>query len=427
MKIREVDSSSPLSGLVKAGYELLAINDQPVADNLDFHFKVAEPQVRLRFRSPAGEEIDIDLEDFSPEQLGLVFEDDRIMVCRCKCIFCFVRQQPRGMRHPLYLKDEDFRLSFTHGNFITMSNLGEDELTRIVEQRMSPMYVSVHTTDDDLRRFMLGNDRLSPILPQLRRLTEGGIALHTQVVLCPGINDGEQLHKTIIDLSKLRPEVESLGVVPVGLTRYRESQHDLRCYTPAEAAAVVKIIERYQARFLKETGSRFVWAADEFYIQAGRDFPSQVSYEDMPQFENGVGMARETITAFNRRKQFLADVNSDRRVVWFTGRSATDLLDSTVGKFVRKQGRLNLKIATVDNKFWGETVTVSGLLTGQDLLAAGESVRDSLDLAVLPPNCLNDDRLFLDDMPLTEFENKLDRQVMVGSYNLADTIREAFR
>ena len=427
MKVREVDPSSPLAGLVETGYELVTVNDQPVAGNLDFHFKVSEPLIRLRFRSPDNQEVEVELEEFSPEALGLTFDDDRIMVCRCKCIFCFVRQQPRGMRRPLYLKDEDFRLSFTHGNFITMSNLGEEELARIIEQRMSPMYISVHTTDDDLRQFMLGNDRLAPIMSQIKRLIDGGIALHTQVVLCPGINDGEYLDRTINDLSQFRPDIESLAIVPVGLTKYRETQHQLRCFTQAEAVSAVRLIERYQARFLKETGSRFVWAADEFYIQAGRDFPTQASYEEMPQFENGVGMARETITNFNRRKRYLKDLRSDRRVVWFTGRSAIGLLDQTVGSFVRDQGQLDLKISTVDNKFWGKTVTVSGLLTGQDLLKASLEARSAFDLAVLPPNCLNTDRLFLDDMPFTEFESKLNRPVMVGSYNLADTIQEAFR
>jgi len=383
--------------------------------------------VRLRFRSPANEEVEIELEGFSPEELGVVFEDDRIMVCRCKCIFCFVRQQPKGMRHPLYLKDEDFRLSFTHGNFITMSNLSDEELTRIIEQRMSPMYVSVHTTDDELRRFMLGNDRLPPIMPQIKRLVEGGISLHTQVVLCPGTNDGKHLHQTIADLSQLRPTIESLAIVPVGLTRYRENRHELRSFTQEEAVGIVRSIERYQTRFLKDGGSRFIWAADEFYIQAGRDFPARASYEEMPQFENGVGMAREAITDFNRRKRYLADLSSDRRVVWFTGRSAAELLEETVGSFVRNRGQLDLNISPVENSFWGATVTVSGLLTGQDILKAGRSARSAFDLAVLPPNCLNADSLFLDDMPLAEFESKLNRPVIVGSYNLADTIREAFR
>ncbi len=427
MRVREIDPTSPLAETVEVGYELISVNDQLVADNLDFHFKVAEPNVRLVFRSPDNQEIEIELEEFSPEELGLTFDDDRIMVCRCKCVFCFVRQQPRGMRRPLYLKDEDFRLSFTHGNFITMSNLGYEELNRIIEQRMSPMYISVHTTDDELRRFMLGNDHLAPVMSQIQRLIDGGIVLHTQVVLCPGLNDGEQLDRTITDLSRLRPAIESLAIVPVGLTRYRETQHELRCFTREEAVAAIRSIEEYQARFLKESGSRFVWAADEFYIQAGRDFPSRASYEEMPQFENGVGMSRETITDFNRRKRHLMDLRSDRRVVWFTGRSATGLLDQTVGRFVRDQRQLDLKISTVDNKFWGDTVTVSGLLTGQDLLEAGMAVRDDYDLAVLPPNCLNDDRLFLDDMPFAEFENKLDRPVMVGSYNLADTVREVFQ
>jgi len=426
MKILAIDPTSPLAGRIQPEYELVAVNDQPVADNLDFHYRASEETVRLTFRSPEGVESSFELEDFPPEELGLTFQDDRIMVCRCKCIFCFVRQQPKGMRHPLYIKDEDFRLSFTHGNFITMSNLDEAEQTRIIEQRMSPMYISVHATDDELRRHMLGNANLAPIMAQLRRLADGGIKLHTQVVLCPEINDGDYLHRTITDLHGLRNAVESLAVVPVGLTRYRNKLAKLRCYTRSEAAAIIDTVEQYQVRFLEESGSRFVWAADEFYIQAGIRVPRIATYEAMAQFENGVGMVRQAITHFNRRKRYLRNLRSGRSVAWFTGRSAEGFLNETVVPFVRDEAGLNLALAPVDNRFWGHTVTVSGLLTGKDLLEAALERRSEYDLAVLPPNCLNADDLFLDDMPLSHFKNELGCPVLLGNYNLATTVREAF-
>jgi len=307
-----------------------------------------------------------------------------------------------------------------------MSNLSGGEIERIVEQRMSPMYISVHTTDDELRRHLLGNSDLAPVMEQLHRLADGGISLHTQVVLCPGINDGEHLDKTITDLYGLRRAVESLAVVPVGLTRYRDKLPKLRCYTESEAGGVIDTIESYQRRFLADSGSRFVWAADEFYIQAGRPIPTQGSYEETPQFENGVGMVREAITGFNRRKRFLRELSSRRRVVWLTGRSAEGFLSRTVVPYLRDEVGLRIKLAAVDNRFWGDTVTVSGLLTGQDLLDYASKLRSSCDLFVLPPNCLNADDLFLDDMPLTSFEKELGRPILVGRYNLADTAGEAF-
>jgi len=426
MKIISVDPASPLFGHVRPGYKVVAINGKRVLDAIDFRYRTADEPVTIRFADRRGRELEFQFDELNHGSLGLTLDDDKIRRCNCDCIFCFVHQQPKGLRRSLYIKDEDYRLSFTHGNFITLSNLTEQDMARIIEQRLSPLYVSVHTTDDSLRRSMLRNEALAPIIPHLRYLGENGITVHTQVVLCPGINDGPQLEKTINDLSQLYPGVETLAVVPVGLTRYRDNLPRLRPYTGDEAAAIVDFIETRQKDLLVRLGTRFVWPADELYVLAQRDFPKRASYEKMSQFENGVGMAREFITMFNRRRIQLKGIRSDRRALFLTGYSVYPFLSRYIIPFIQKELRLNVSLRPVVNRFWGETVTVSGLLTGQDLLDEALGGSDEYDVAALPPNCLNSDDLFLDDMSLEQFQNALGKPVVVGRYNLAESIREIF-
>ncbi|MFH1374472.1 MAG: DUF512 domain-containing protein [bacterium] len=426
MKITHVDPDSPLTGQVRPGYRVLTVNGRPVLDSIDFRFRTADEQVKIRFADRSGREMEYRLDETSAGSLGLTFQDDRVRRCRCKCIFCFVHQQPKGMRRSLYVKDEDYRLSFTHGNYITLSNLTESDMARIIEQRLSPLYVSVHTTDDTLRRRMLGNRQLPPILPLLRRLTENGITLHTQVVLCPGINDGRYLKQTVDDLSALYPGIQTLAIVPVGLTRYRNGLPELRIFNRFEAADVLDFIFERQKELYRKLGTRFVWPSDEFHLLAGRSFPPRKTYEDLAQFENGVGMNQEFLAMFDRRRQHLRKIRSDRRVLFLTGRSAESLFNRGIMSWIHRNLDLNLSVRPVDNRFWGKTVTVSGLLTGRDLLAKARPVAGEFDLVVLPPNCLNADQLFLDDMSLSEFQAELGREVRIGHYDLARTIREVF-
>ncbi|MEA2030248.1 MAG: DUF512 domain-containing protein [candidate division Zixibacteria bacterium] len=426
MRIVDIDSSSPLFDRVKPGYLVIAVNGQPVLDPIDFRFKTSEKKVKIRFANRQGQEMEFDFDDYDALELGLILEEPKVRTCNCNCIFCFIRQLPKGMRRSLYIKDEDYRLSFTHGNFITLSNTSGDDLQRIVQQRLSPLYISVHTTDDKLRRQMLRNSRLVPILSVLKYLSENRITLHTQVVLCPGINDDKQLESTIYDLASLYPGVESLAIVPVGLTKYRDSLPIIDHYTSSKASEVLKQVDSFQKRFLRKINTRFIWAADEFYILANRAFPKRYEYEEMPQFENGIGMVREAITMFNRRKVYLKRIKSRKRVVFLTGKLAFSILVQYVGKYVTQKLGLSFDIHLVRNRFFGESVTVSGLLTGKDLLREARLCRDQYDVLVLPPNCLNDDNLFLDDLTLEQFHQRLDKPVLVGQYNIADTIREAF-
>ncbi|MFQ5453245.1 MAG: DUF512 domain-containing protein, partial [Candidatus Zixiibacteriota bacterium] len=426
MKVLAVDPGSPLYGYVRPGYKIKSVNGKHVLDAIDFRFRTTDERVNIIFIDNLGKELAFKFDEINTMSLGLTLDDGRIKVCKNDCIFCFINQQPQGMRRILYLKDEDYRLSFTHGNFITLSNTTDEDINRIIEQRLSPLYVSVHASDDKLRRCMLRNEKLVPIIPRIRQLTENSITIHTQVVLCPGVNDGIYLEKTINELARLYPGVESLAVVPVGLTKYRSNLPHLRRYSKEEAIAIIKYVEKRQKEFHKTLGSRFVWVADEFYVIAGREFPRRKTYEEMSQFENGIGMAREFITAFNRRRSNLKKINSKKRVLFLTGYSAYSFLNNEILSYVRETLSLDLAIVPVKNMFWGEMVTVSGLLTGQDMLRQARKKLKEYDTLVLPPNCLNNDNLFLDNLSLPQFQTALGKKVVVGQYDLFETINEVF-
>ncbi len=272
MKVTSVECDSPLFGRVRKGYQLLRINDEVVDDNLDCRYKLAEEFVKLEFIGPDHKPVTYEIQNETHSDLGLVFESDKIKICKNKCIFCFVHQQPKGMRRALYVRDDDFRFSFTDGNFISLSNVTEADLRRIVVQRLSPLYISVHSTDNSLRQKMFGNKKLSPILPQLKYLADNGITIHTQVVLCPGINDGDHLTKTINDLSELYPRVASLSVVPIGLTKYRKNLPDLKPYTKSGALETLTTVD--VEGWLSE-----IPKIREFYGRFGNRMPAELLKE----------------------------------------------------------------------------------------------------------------------------------------------------
>jgi putative radical SAM enzyme (TIGR03279 family) len=425
MEILEIDPASPLFGRIRPGHSLISINGEPVKDKLDYHYKIAEDVVQLEFVDKNGKKSKFRIDFEFSADLGLTFKEDKVLICKNKCIFCFVHQQPKGMRKALYIRDDDYRLSFTHGNFISLSNLTEDDEERIIEQRLSPLYVSVHTTDDDLRRKIFGNSQIAPIMPRLKNLSEKGIVIHTQVVVCPGINDGGNLAGTINDLYSLHPGVATLGVVPVGVTKYREKLPQIRSFDAKMSQNMIEFIHSRQKEFLARGGSRFVFAADEFYVLAGIDFPRLKEYEEMAQFENGIGMMRSLLADFNRRKRFIKAKKSRKRIGILTGISAGKifrerLLPDIIGKGIRAE------MYEVENKFWGKTVTVTGLLSGQDIATAMKKI-PACDIILLPPNCLNHDRLFLDNMPLTELQSGGTADIRIGSYSFVDTLNEAIQ
>ncbi len=423
MKIVEIDKDSPLYGKVSPGADLVSVNGHQVADHLDFQFHNTEDIVRLEI-TEGGQSHKFVIDDPACGDLGLTFEDAKIRVCHNKCIFCFVHQQPKGMRRSLYIKDDDYRFSFTHGNYVSLSGMSETDFARIIAMRLSPLYISVHTTDDDLRPFMFGNRRLEPILPQLRRLIDGGIRLHTQAVIVPGVNDGIHLEKTIEDLAALSPGVDSLAVVPVGLTRYRERLPKLRTFTPDESAATIDLVESYHDEFLDRLGTRFAWPSDEFFLKADRLIPPFGYYEEMPQFENGVGMVRQFLVDFNRRKRYLPDrVKRPLQIDIVTGHLAGPIIEREIMPALHKIKNLKPRLTTVDNRFWGKTVTVTGLLTGGDIVRAVK--KSDADIILLPPNCINTDELFLDDMSLDDFKSTIGRPVIAGTYHIVGAVRAA--
>lgn len=395
---------------LQAGDRLQALNGQPVRDLIDYQLLGRSEELVIEVERADGELWELDIEKDADDPLGLVLPHPDPTECGNNCIFCFVHQLPRGMRRTLYVKDEDYRFSFLYGAYVTLTNIGEEAIERILAQRLSPLYVSVHTTDEPLRREMLGAPGL-PIMAVLRRLVEGGIEIHAQIVVCPDFNDGPELEKTYADLVSLAPGIRSLALVPVGLTGFREKLPDLRPIAPDEARSLLAWTHARQAECLERFGTRFLFAADELYLTGGVDFPGLATYEDFPQIENGVGL----IASFRyQADEVLQQVRHlDLPTIdLVTGVSAAPELEY----FARELNRLagtTLKVHAVANRFFGGQVSVTGLLTGRDLV---EQLTGQLTgkLLLLPDVLLRDgEDVLLDDMRVADLERLLGIQVEV--------------
>ncbi len=404
---------------IGAGSKLLAVNDRQVSDRLDYEFVSTEEDLILLIETSDGEQIELEIGFDDLLGLELEFEPDRVRTCRNKCVFCFIHQLPKGLRRTLYVKDEDYRLSFSHGNYVTLTNLSESDFERIESQRLSPLYVSVHTTDEELRRRLLGNDKIPDLMPQLRRLVESGIELHTQIVLCPGWNDGAQLKRTIDDLAALHPSVASVAVVPVGLTRHRSKLPRIDPVTPALAREVLSYLMRKGGSLAESLSCRFVYPADEFFILAGEQIPPSSFYDNFPQVENGVGMVRQLLDSDTAGD---ISIDDDLSLTVLTGRMVSDILDSTLAEKWGAVGSLSCDVVPVQNEFLGRTVSVSGLLCGTDMIDTAKELDRIGDCIVVPPDCLNDDGLFLDDLTLNDMSKELDRPVVQASYSPCETL-----
>ncbi|ACX52336.1 protein of unknown function DUF512 [Ammonifex degensii KC4] len=405
LEIKAVDpqGQGALLGL-RPGDLLLRVDENTLRDIIDFYFYTASG--RRLFLRRDGRELVLRLPE--PERpWGLDFAHPFGSVRRCanRCLFCFVDQQPPGLRPTLSFKDDDYRLSFWEGNFTTLTNCTRKDLERIVEQRLSPLYISVHTTNPQLRAKLMGNPRAGLIMEQLKFLAAGGITLHTQIVLCPGINDGVELERTVEDLASLYPAVASIAVVPVGLTRYRQGLYPLRPVSREEAALLLEKIHSWQRKFHRCWGTRLVYAADELYLLAGSPLPPASAYEGFPQLENGVGLARQFLSGWEKLKPRLPREASPLRAVIVTGVLAAGLLEPVVARLNKIRG-LEVELVVVENEFFGPTVTVAGLLTGRDIRRALLS-RPRPDLVMLPAVALKDGHLFLDDLTLDELAAEL--------------------
>lgn len=417
---------------IEPGDFLVSINEQEIHDVFDYRYYCADTELLLEIEKKNGERWQFDIEKDEMEDLGIEFTTsllDEEKSCHNKCIFCFIDQLPGGMRETLYFKDDDARLSFLYGNYITMTNLSDDEINRIIRYRMSPVNISVHTTNPKLRVKMLSNRFAGDILEKVERFTSQGIIVNSQIVLCPGINDGEELDRTISDLTALAPELHSISVVPVGITRFREGLAQLTPFNKESASKVVDQIEDWQKKLLKEHGSRIVYVADELYIMAGRPLPGYDAYEDFPQIENGVGMVSSLEYEVNEALKELEEnhISSirEKTVSIAIGVSVFEHFKKITENIERRIKGLKINVYPVENTFFGSGVTVTGLLTSCDLIRVLKD-KDLGEQLLLCKNMFKaDTTIMLDDVTADELEDKLDVKIQIvesDGYAFIDTL-----
>ncbi|MHB1001756.1 MAG: DUF512 domain-containing protein [Armatimonadota bacterium] len=423
-KISYVEEESPAynAGIVP-GDELVSINSRAIVDVLDCSYLSSEEKIDIEIQRD-GKVLEFAINKDEDEDLGIEFEEelfDGLRSCKNSCIFCFLKQMPKGMRDTLYMRDDDYRLSFAQGNYITLTNLSDDDMTRIISQRMGPLYISVQTTDPDLRVKMLKNPNAAKVMDQLRAFADARITMHTQIVLCPGINDGEYLEKSVRDLASLSPWVESIAIVPVGLTKYRDDLDELHPVDSILASDVINSCTKWQKEFKKAHGTRLVYVSDEFYLLAGIDFPGKAAYEEFPQFENGVGISRTFIDELKLVEKRISRLPlKPGKYVLVTGTLAAPLVTQLADLLNQADG-VHARLCITMNKFFGKTVTVAGLLTGQDIICALKDT-DEKELILIPDVALNGDK-FLDDVTISEVGRLACRNVAAVSVSPLDVIR----
>jgi putative radical SAM enzyme (TIGR03279 family) len=407
---------------LEIGSRVVRINGERVRDTIDYRFLEVEGMLELEIAAPGcGGSVVYEIEKDAGEGLGIVPAADAVRQCANKCVFCFIDGNPEGARESLHLKDDDFRLSFTYGSYVTLTNLGPNGFRRLIEQRLSPLYVSVHATEPDVRMRLLGVERGGEIVEQLRELTQAGLEVHTQIVLCPGWNDGVHLERTIDDLWELGPNVLSLSVVPVGLTRYNLGR-PVRLLTAAEAGAALTQIDAARERSLRERGTGWAYAGDEMYFIAEAAMPSAAYYDDWPLTENGVGAVRRLEDDFDAG---LADVRdlSGLRIGIVSGTRMAPMIERLAVRLAG-QSHANVEVVAVTNEYFGPTVTTAGLLAGRDIAAALERA-GHFDIVLLPAEALNDDVLFIDSMPLAELEAALGTARLIPAHEITSALAAA--
>jgi len=408
MRIEQVrpDSIAEQVGLVP-GDRLIRINQARVRDSLDYRFWSSEDVLELDILQANGNRVLIDVEKDPGEDLGLSLHEPPYQACANKCVFCFIHQNPKGMRKAVYFQDEDVRLTFLYGNYVTLAFASDAYLDRIILQRLSPIYVSVHATDPELRRMLLGAPKAKDVMPILRRLAEGGILIETQIVLCPGLNDGPALRKTVDDLAELYPAVESISIVPVGLTAHRQGLYHLEPVTVDYARRMIDMVGTWQEELRERLGHPLVYLSDEWYLMSSTPLPPPSFYEDCPVVENGVGMVTQFETEMAEQTRSLPERAADPlRTTLVTAELAQDVVRTSLVKPLNRVEHVEAKLVVAENTFFGPGITVSGLLTGRDILHAlkDEEVGDRV---YLPPNVLNDDGLLLDDMNLSALSKRI--------------------
>lgn len=414
----------------EAGDSIVAVNGQKPRDLIDYQFLCADEFLELEVLDTKGKTHKLEIEKDYDEDLGVEFESalfDGLIQCNNRCPFCFIDQQPPGKRETLYLKDDDYRLSFLYGSYLTLTNLTQKEWDRIEQMRLSPLYVSVHATEPEVRIRLLKNLRAGKIIEQIKWFQERRLQIHAQVVVCPGINDGEHLERTLLDLAKFHtgniPAVASVAVVPVGLTRFRPAEDELIAVTAEKAREVIEQVQKIQVLLSKGKGgskakkqkakSRCIWLADEWFLIAGLDLPSAEDYEDYPQIGNGVGSIRQFIQQFETAFEKLQpmQVEPERKLVWVVGNAVEKAFEPIVQQLNQIPG-LSVNMAALCSRYWGQSITVTGLLTGQDLLEALQG-RDLGNGILLPSVMLKQgEPRFLDDMTVEQLASLLKTRIL---------------
>lgn len=413
---------------LEPGDKIIKINGIIPEDLIHFQYLWADEEIKLLVEKKAGEKVLFEIEKDYDEGLGVVFEQavfDRIRPCCNKCLFCFVEQMAPAMRPSLYEKDDDYRLSFLQGNFITLTNLNAKDLKRIKELRLSPLYVSVHATDPVLRTKILSNPKAGLIMEQLKTLIDWGIKIHSQIVLCPGINDGEHLEKTISDLSSLFPGIQSIAVVPVGVTKFRKDLEKFPVLNRRYAEDLVDWVAEKQLIFRKKFGISLVHLGDEIYIQAQRDFPVADYYDGFPQTENGIGISRIFLDEFEMLKKDLPCHTEEKQYIIATGKLGSHVLKPVIGQLNEIRG-LNLELKVIENNFFGPRVTVTGLLTGEDLLKGLGDVPKKSKVLISDVMLKKGENVFLDGLKPSIISEKLGIEIIPVENSAQGLIEQIF-
>lgn len=416
---------------IEVGDHLISINGKTVKDIIDYKFLICDEYINVEIEKNNGEIWELEIEKDYDEDLGIQFKEailDRPQSCNNKCIFCFIDQLPKGMRETLYFKDDDSRLSFLQGNFVTLTNMSEDDIERIIRYKISPINVSVHTTNPELRVEMLNNRFAGDIYNRLKRMAEAGIKMNCQIVLCPGVNDGDELERTVEDLYKLYPQIENIAVVPVGITKYREGLYEMKLYNKNTSSNQFYRVSKLQEKYIKEIGAPFVRLSDEFYVVAEKEIPPSDFYGDFNQLEDGVGVIR---IFRNNIKNSVDELkkNATGSFTIVTGTSAFNELVKASETIRKSNPKIKIDVRKIINNFFGETITVAGLITGNDIIE--QLKKEKLGEYIIIPNCMlrkgyelssDEEKVFLDDITIEDIEKAVNRKILICDYTGEDLI-----
>lgn len=428
-KITKVAENSIAQELdIQVGDILLSINSQKIQDIIEYQYLIAEEYIELEIQTLDGEIVIYEIDKEIDEDLGIEFENpiiNSVQTCRNKCIFCFIDQLPKGMRKTLYIKDDDSRLSFLQGNFITMTNMGDAEIDKMIKYHISPVNISVHTTNPILRVKMLKNKNAGDILNKMKRLSDANINMNAQIVLIPGVNDKEELENTLNDLQKLHPNLESVAIVPIGITKFRDKLEKVDIFDKQSSSQLIDDIHKLQKDYLKKLKTRFVFLSDEFYVMADVKRPTHKEYEGYKQLENGVGLMTKQEYEFTKEMKKVKEYSKKRYISIATGVSAYEFIKKLSDDISSKFESLKISVYKIENEFFGKTITVAGLITATDLLSQLKGKNLGEELLIPKVMLKSDEDIFLDSITLDDFEQRLGtkvRAVDVDGYSFVKSI-----